>query len=403
MSDDGTVRHKAPTRREWMKYGGALVGGGLLAGCTGGSGGGGANSTAGSNSTTAGSGDGSYSVTMSPVGTVEFDGVPESAVSDLGIWADTLASFGQGHRLVGVRGPTKVVTSHYDQLPGVELHTDQLTAFDPAVKEQYYALDPDVFHVDPVFRLMWDEWNRKDIEEVRENVAPFFGNEGSRVGIDDYVENREYEFYTLEELTEKFAQVYQAEEQARALINVRNELIEEIQSNLPPESKRPSVGRVLFYEGEIYPYLFNGPGFGKAHLRPQGARDAFADLDQVYERNGGTIDLEGLLEYDPDVLTFFSGMDYWFDEYENTRETLKSDPVGSRLTAIRNDRFYRGGTFDQGIALNLFQLEMMAKQLYPEQFGKWPGVDEQGVLPEISEGDRLFDRQHVADIVNGEI
>lgn len=395
-----------PTRRETITGGGALIGGGLLAGCTGqgGPGGGvnGSNGSKGENATTGGGGN-SYSVTMSPVGEVKFDGVPESAVSDLGIWVDTLASFGQDDRLVGVRGPTDLVTSHYDQLPGIGFNTDQLSDFDPATKEQYYQLDPEVFHVDPVFRLMWDEWDRDDVEEVTENVAPFFGNEGSRIGTDEYVENREYEFYTLEELTEKFGQVYRAEEQAGALIDVRRELIEEIQSNRPSESDRPSVGRVLFYEGAIYPYLFNGPGFGKAHLRPQGARDAFADVDEVYERNGGTIDLEGLLEYDPDVLMFFDGIGYWFDEYENARETLESDPVGRQLTAVRNDRFYRGGTFDQGIALNLFQLEMTTKQLYPEQFGEWPGFDEQGVLPAIPEDERLFDRQRVADIVNGDI
>jgi iron complex transport system substrate-binding protein len=31
--DDDSSGHKAPTRREYMKYGGAVVGGGLLAGC----------------------------------------------------------------------------------------------------------------------------------------------------------------------------------------------------------------------------------------------------------------------------------------------------------------------------------------------------------------------------------
>ena len=34
MADDSAV-HEAPTRRDTIKYGGAVVGGGLLAGCTG--------------------------------------------------------------------------------------------------------------------------------------------------------------------------------------------------------------------------------------------------------------------------------------------------------------------------------------------------------------------------------
>ena len=34
MTDDVT-EYEAPTRRDYVKYGGAVVGGGLLAGCTG--------------------------------------------------------------------------------------------------------------------------------------------------------------------------------------------------------------------------------------------------------------------------------------------------------------------------------------------------------------------------------
>jgi len=407
MADESSG-HEAPTRRDYMKYGGVVVGGGLLAGCAGQSESGSTPESVGndedsSSDTESESGDGSYTVELSPVGEVEFDGVPEAAVSDLGIWADTLASFGQADRLIKLRDPDTKVTSHFDQLPGVEFGLDSVSDFDPAEKELYYEADPDVFHVDPIFRKMWDKWDESDVAEITENVAPFFANEGSRIATGEYVEDRGYEFYTLDELTEKFAQVYQAEEQAQALVDVRNELVEEIQSNIPPEDERPSVGRVLFYDGEIYPYLYDGPGFGKSHLRPIEADDVFAGSEQVYEREGGTIDLEGLLERDPDVLLFFGGIGYWFDQYEETKKELEDDSVGKELTAIQNDRFYRGGTFDQGIPLNMFQLEMTAKQLYPDTFGEWLGFEEQRVLPKIPEEERLFDRQRVADIINGDI
>ena len=36
MSDDDTNTTEAPTRREYVKYGDAVVAGGALAGCTGG-------------------------------------------------------------------------------------------------------------------------------------------------------------------------------------------------------------------------------------------------------------------------------------------------------------------------------------------------------------------------------
>ncbi|MDZ5812815.1 ABC transporter substrate-binding protein [Halorubrum sp. AD140] len=395
MSRDDTAQG-APTRREAIKYGGAVVGGGLLAGCTG-------EAEQDSGDDEGSTDDESYGVELSPVGEVEFDEVPETAASDLGIWADTLASFGQADRLINLRSPDTKVTSHFDQLPGVEFDLEGVSDFDPAEKELYYEVDPDVFHVDPIFRKMWNDWDDSDIDEVTENVAPFFANEGSRIATDEYVEDREYEFYSIEELTQKFGEVYDAEQQADALVDVRTELIEEIQSNLPPEDERPTVGRVLFYEGDINPYQFNGPGFGKAHQHPLEAVDVFADEDVVYEREAGSIDLEGLLEYDPDVLIFFDGIGFWFDDYAETKDELEDDPVGRDLTAIQNDRFYRGGTFDQGIALNLFQLEMTAKQLYPDQFGEWPGFDEQRVLPEIPEDERLFDRQRVADIINGDI
>jgi iron complex transport system substrate-binding protein len=45
----------------------------------------------------------------------------------------------------------------------------------------------------------------------------------------------------------------------------------------------------------------------------------------------------------------------------------------------------------------MFQTEMAAKQLYPEEFGQWHG------LGETPEEEQLFDRQRVADIVNGEV
>jgi hypothetical protein len=48
--------------------------------------------------------------------------------------------------------------------------------------------------------------------------------------------------------------------------------------------------------------------------------------------------------------------------------------------------------------LNLFRLEMTAKQLYPDQFGEWPGYVNGEPYPE---DEQLFDRQRVADIVRG--
>jgi len=410
MSDNDTndtIRREVPTRRDTIKYGGAVVGSGLLAGCTG-------NSDSGSTPTetstdesteteTATPEDESYSVTMSPVGEVTFEAVPETAVTNLWFCADTLISFGEGARLTGMRTPETQIVSHYDQLPGVEFDVGQLAEFEVSNKEQYYELNPDIFHVDPVYLLRWfDGWDEEDIEEITENVAPFFMNGKSSYGTADIPEGWDRELYTIEELTKKLAQVYKSGEKAQALIDVRHELVTEIQASLPPADKRPTVAQVIVQEGEIYPYLFNGPSYGRAHLRPLGARDAFANLDAA-SKSGATIDMETLLQYDPDVLIFQGGIGYWFDEYEVAKTEFENDSVGQKLAAIENGRFYRGGTFDQGLLLSLFQLEMAAKQFYPDQFGEWPGFDEQLVLPVIPEDEQLFDRQRVSDIINGDI
>ncbi len=70
--------------------------------------------------------------------------------------------------------------------------------------------------------------------------------------------------------------------------------------------------------------------------------------------------------------------------------------------AILNGRVYAQGGRYQGPILNLFQLEMTAKQLYPEQFGAWPSYAD-GPYPEIPKDEQLFDRDRVTNAINGAI
>jgi hypothetical protein len=53
--------------------------------------------------------------------------------------------------------------------------------------------------------------------------------------------------------------------------------------------------------------------------------------------------------------------------------------------------------------MNLFQLEMTAKELYPEQFGQWPADEDGDAYPEFESDEQLFDRGRLADIINGDI
>jgi ABC-type Fe3+-hydroxamate transport system substrate-binding protein len=406
--------HEESTRRDYLKYGGAVVGGGLLAGCAGQSESG---ATAESTSTetetvteteTATPEDTSYTVSISPVGEVTFDEVPTNVMAYSPQYADMLVALGHEGSLNSLGFADDYGTSlnyflgEYD----AELDTSDIKqlftdgSFD---KEILYELDSDVHLQDPAWLTTFDGWGKEDTQEIHEEVGPFFANRYSRQHAQPPESWQEgYRYYTLWEISERVSQVFQEGERYAALKEEYEKLYSHIRTNLPPKSERPTVGLVSFYDGEFYPYKINGPGFGKAHTRPMGARDVFADSDRTYAENyGASYTFEGMLEVDPDVILHIFAVTPWYD-WDEIPETLREDPIGQELTAVQNDRLYASGTSFQGPLTNLLQLEMTAKQLYPEQFGEWPGYEEGDGYPEFSEDEQLFDHQRVADITNGE-
>lgn len=169
--------HEGSTRRECVKYGGTAVATGLLAGCSGSgstqSGSGGDNN---SSTDTGSSGDESYSVTMSPVGTVEFDSAPEEAVVYSHHDVDILVSLGQSDGINSLGFPENYSAVYYDELPGVSLDTSKLTKLynDGVDKEVFYELDSEVHHIDPVWFGGWSSFDAADIEEIESSIGPFF-------------------------------------------------------------------------------------------------------------------------------------------------------------------------------------------------------------------------------------
>ena len=153
---------------------------------------------------------------------------------------------------------------------------------------------------------------------------------------------------------------------------------------------------MLFIEKSFYPSKINTPGFGNAHVRPLNALDAFTQGSVTYET---TYNMERMLEIDPAVILHRYGITTY--DVNSVQQTLEDDPVGSQLSAVQNDRVYAGAYPVQGPLMNLFQLEMTAKQLYPNQFGEWPDFTSGDSYPEIPQNQQLFDRQRVADIVTG--
>ncbi|WP_284014262.1 ABC transporter substrate-binding protein [Halobaculum litoreum] len=347
-----------------------------------------------------------YAASMAPAGEVSLDEVPSSvAVYNPG-YADLLVAFGHGDAVNSLgfdaAAGGRTLDAYYARLDGVSFEYEGLTQLNSGSgeirveKELFYELDSDLHLMDPALVDSFDGWDRADVEEVAENVAPWFGNAYSRTHAQPPEGWRDgYEYYTLGEIADRVAPLFGATERAAALASVREDLLARIEEGLPPESERPTVASVIFFDGTFYPSSIDAPGFANAHVRPLGAADAFADTEAGF---GTTYDYETLLELDPDVILHRYGIASYYD-VASIRETIAADPVGGELAAIRNDRFYPSGTPVQGPLMNLFQLEMTAKQLYPEQFGEWPEYEQGDPYPEIPAEERLFDRERVASVV----
>jgi len=403
--------HGTPTRREYVKYGGAVVSAGLLAGCSSSSSeptatGSERSSDPATDTGTTATDNGSYSVTMAPMGTVEFDAVPRNILASSTSNIDITAALGHGESVRSTARPSTSTPSlafYYERIDAPDDWIDFRDANEYS-KETLYELDSDVHFLDPAYVSTLDGWSRADIEEVEENVGPFFGNMYSRKHrqpTDDWRDD--YQYYTLWELTEKFAEVLQERERFERLHEIRAGLLDDVRSKLPSPADRPTVSMVYprLSEDSFYVHKLNQPGYFFAHTRPLDAADAFSDIEPD-EYGGKLVDYEAMLDADPDVILMNHGISSYYDVAE-TKRSIREHGVGSELTAVRNDRLYASGNPRQGPIMNLFQLEMTAKQLYPAQFGEWPGYVDGEPYPEIPEDERLFDRQRIADVVNGEL
>ena len=410
MRGDAAAGRGTRTRRAYLAGGGAVLAGGLFAGCTGDADTG---PTAGSTSdptgtrsgateTTSTPEDSSYSVTMAPMGEVEFESAPRSVFTRLTHHADMALALGRGDDINALHAPQyyhDLWNQFTARLDGVSVDWRGLYSSWQVSKETLYELDSDVHLADPASVSQLEDWDEGDIEEVGENVAPWFGNTFSdthRAAPGAWADR--YEYYTLWEIFGKVAAVFREVERYEALAEVHASLLDAIDRKLPWPEDRPTAVMITTVDFEtIWAYNLNTPGFMTAHARPLGVTDAFGDR----VNSDDTVDFETLLEADPDVVFYLGGMNPGVDMAE-TRDVLEDDPVALEIAAVANGRVYAQGARFQGPILNLFQLEMTAKQLYPEQFGEWPTYVE-GPYPEIPEEEQLFDRDRVASVINGDV
>ncbi|MFC4436299.1 MULTISPECIES: ABC transporter substrate-binding protein [Natrialbaceae] len=363
------------TRRTVLRTGGTLAGGIALAGCISG----GDDGNGGSSSD-----DESHTVTMPPVGDVEFESTPETWVANNGSWADMGVALGQDPP-EALWMPSRYHAHYYDEIPDVSVDGGSIDALyedgDGVDKEKFYDYEADVHVIDPNFlQNRYDGWDESDIDDV-EQVAPFFGNS---IFSREYEWHDDYEYLTLYEAFEKLSQVFQEEERYEAFESLHDEFQSALEDVVPPEDERPEVA-VLWPNGDgtFLPYVISeGTSFKQWH--DLGVRDALAESDvDDFHSSRGQVDYETLLEIDPEIILCRGHEDSSAEEFRETVVAdMEADNAGSELTAVQNGDVYRGGPLYQGPITNLVVTQRAAEQVYD--------VDEQ-----------LFDPQAVSDIVNG--
>ncbi|MBI3828014.1 MAG: ABC transporter substrate-binding protein [Planctomycetes bacterium] len=345
-----------------------------------------------------------YTVSMSPMGEVRFAHVPERVVTLDANYNDILIAVREEPKLLATGSNINFNDSFYAELTDVKVRIDRDklkymygqggTMFD---KELLYALHADVYHIDPLQLARSRGWTKADVEEIARNVGPFFANRYSREN--SYSGEEPYEYYTVWELAEKVSQVYRQPQRIARLKALYDTLIASIQKKLPPLEKRKRIGLVIYNNGKFLPFSLLRNGFGQAQYPLIGALDAFENIKASTYGDGGrgtSVDLEGLLALNPEILIVPWAI------YPGARPTyerllkLKEDPLAQKLTALQEGRVYPGGTPLQGPIDFIFQIEMAAKQVYPEFFG--PYRDDQKYPP----AEQLFDRKQMIEILKSD-
>ena len=381
-------------RRTFIGAGAGALGAGL-AGCLGGgSGDGGANNSSsggGANSSSSGGdgeGGGSHSVTMAPVGTVTFDGVPKTWVANNGSWADMGVA-------LGVEPPkalwltARYYTRYYEGIPNVSVDKSGMQSLysDGVSKEQFYQLDADVHVMDPNFlRNRYKGWEQSDVDDISRRIAPFFGNSIFSRG---YPWHEGYRYYDLYGAFEKLSKVFEREQRYEAFSKLHDGMQKRLTDVVPSKrSERPNVA-ILWATGDrpesFLPYVID-QGTSFKQWRDLKVTDALAKSDVANFHSSRTkVDYETLLEVDPEVLLLRGHETKTADQFRNTVVSfMESHSVASKLTAVKNGEVYRGGPLYQGPITNLVLTERAAKQLYADRLSG-----------------PLFDPQRVSDVVNG--
>lgn len=352
-----------------------------------------------------------YSVKLSPCGIIEFKKIPEKILSSQETYNDILISFNKGQNIKAVSSADKFYYEFYNDLKITNiLNKNGLmqisTGRNTYDKELFYSINADIHHIDPVTLAMTKGWGESDVKEISKNIGPFFANRYS-------IENKkpkhlkDYKFYTLDEINLKFGEVYKKETIAKKINEFTEKFILLIKNKLPKRSKPKSIAIVYLCRKGIVPFDSTSNGYGLSQYKIFKCEDAFKNKGiktYSYEGNFGTmLDKEILLLANPDIIIINEGIyiDKKYKFFSRRTEILlkefnkfKDDPLLKDVPAFKNNNIILGGIYDQGPITRIYQIEMLAKQLYPEIFGKF----KEGCNYKIEE--QLFSRDELRRIIN---
>jgi iron complex transport system substrate-binding protein len=202
-------------------------------------------------------------------------------------------------------------------------------------------------------------------------------------------------YYTLYEAFEKAAQIFQRQAQYDAWVDLKESVYADVRSRVPDDA--PTVAAFNFgfdvEGGQFYAANIDAPRNDARTFRLLGVDNAFEGDSYVPFKPIGH---EALLEIDPDYIGVIGQLSYVDNEtFQATIEAAQTHETLGQLTAVENGNFLRTGGQYMGPIVDLFSTEALAMQLYPDEFGQWPGS-----IEDVPAENQLFDRAQVAAIIN---
>ncbi|GCF14403.1 hypothetical protein Harman_23380 [Haloarcula mannanilytica] len=340
-----------------------------------------------------------YTVQMEPNDPYTFEEVPETYGVGTSPFIDMGMALGiHPTATTGLeRAPLKfydLLDLGFDESRVTKIASDAESGYD---KENFYAADADVWLISRNNIGRYVNWDDSDFEDVESQTGPFLGTTlrfAPQAAVQD-----EPNPYTMSEAFEKVAEIFQRQQQFQAWQSLHDDLTSTIEDGLPPEDERPTVAAI--WRGV-------SPDTGRFRIAPLhrlgnntksyyrlGMQDAFEG-----QYPDGPVGYEELLRADPDYIGAVGALtSTTHEEFVNTViEPFENNEDGQQLRAVQNGNVIRSGGQYMGPIVDLFSTEAVAKQVYPDEFGEWPGP-----VGDVPESEQLFDRQRLIDIVNGDL